>query len=211
MKIEKLVVGAVMTNCYIVYNENSEPDAASGLRECFVVDPGDYASRILQLMDSLKLECKAILLTHGHFDHIYAVDEIREKTGAPVYAGADEAELLGNCEMNVSKRIRKPVEVRADKLLKDGEVIQPAGITVKTIFTPGHTQGCVCYYLRDEGLLLSGDTLFESSIGRTDLPTGNEAEIFKSITSKLLTLPADTKVYPGHGGETTIERESRFF
>lgn len=211
MKIEKLVVGAVMTNCYIVYNENSEPDAASELRECFVVDPGDYASRILQLMDSLKLECKAILLTHGHFDHIYAVNEIREKTGAPVYAGADEAELLGNCEMNVSKRIRKPVEVRADKLLKDGEVIQPAGITVKTIFTPGHTQGCVCYYLRDEGLLMSGDTLFESSIGRTDLPTGNEAEIFKSITSKLLTLPADTKVYPGHGGETTIERESRFF
>lgn len=200
-----------MTNCYVVFDEKSEPNAESGLREGFLVDPGDYASRILQMLDSLKVKCTAILLTHGHFDHISAVNELRDKTGATVYAGSDEAELLGSCELNVSKRIHRPVEVRADILLKNGELFRPAGIPVKVLFTPGHTHGCVCYYLREQGILLSGDTLFEGSLGRTDLPTGNEAEIFTSITNILMKLPGETVVYPGHGGETTIEREGRFY
>lgn len=203
MKIERMPVGAIQTNCYILVNEENS--------EAVVVDPGNCADSIVRRLEELQVSCSVILLTHGHFDHILAVREVSEATGARIWAGADEAALLADSEMNVSMRIHRPVEVHPDRLLRDGERISPAGIGMKVIFTPGHTHGSVCYYIENESVLLSGDTLFESSVGRTDLPTGNETELYMSITGKLFSLPGNTRVLPGHGEATAIERESKFF
>lgn len=206
MRIERVVVGAVQTNCYIIFNEDGPHKG-----EAVVCDPGDYASRIAEKLSSLNVTCSTILITHGHFDHISAVTAVKEKYGAKVFAGRDEAELLGNSELNVSARIHRPVEISADRYLNDGEVFEAAGIKFKTVFTPGHTRGGVCFYIPEGNILLSGDTLFYQSYGRTDLPTGDEAALFSSITNKLMQLPGETKVLPGHGEATTIERERRFF
>lgn len=205
MRIEKVVVGAVQTNCYILFCEDGEHRG-----EAVVTDPGAYESRIMEKLDSLGLTCSVILLTHGHFDHITAVAPLKDRYGAQVFAGRDEAELLSNSEMNVSAKIHRPVEISADRYLSDGEVFEAAGLKIRTIFTPGHTKGSVCYLL-NEKVLLSGDTLFYRGYGRTDLPTGDETALFSSLTNKLMQLPGDTRVFPGHGEATTIECERKFF
>ena len=203
MKIERMTVGPMQVNCYILW----EP----GINKAFVADPGDEPERIAEKLKELGLECQAILLTHGHFDHITGVNGLKELTGAPVYAGRDEEQLLKDADLNISKRIRRPVTIEPDRLLDDGEFVEEAGMSFKTIFTPGHTKGSVCYYFEKEGVVLSGDTLFKSSYGRTDFPTGNEAALFSSITHRLLKLPESTGCYPGHGEATDIASESRYF
>lgn len=203
MDIKVVTVGPVQTNCYLIRKEGSD--------SVIVVDPGDYDDRISQKLDELGVRCELIILTHGHFDHILAVEAMRTKTGAKVFAGEAEKELLADSEMNVSARIRRPVTVIPDRLLKDGEVFEAAGLKLKTIFTPGHTGGSVCYYCREENVLLSGDTLFMMGVGRTDMPTGNSASLHASITERIMTLPDETKVCPGHGEMTTIGNERRFF
>jgi len=203
MKFERLLLGAMQVNCYIVWNPE--------IGNAYVIDPGDDPETVYGRLQDLKINCSAILLTHGHFDHISGVERLKELTGAKVYAGEAEAALLADADLNVSKRIRRPVTVIPDRFINDGEEITNFGMTFKTIATPGHTRGSVCFYFEKEGVLFSGDTLFKSGMGRTDLPTGSEGELYASIIHRLLTLPGDTVCCPGHGEATNIASESKYF
>ncbi len=202
-KLIELTVGMVMTNCYIGYNDDT--------REAFIVDPGDDARRISQAVREQKLNVKAILLTHGHFDHIMAVPELKAEFGVPVYAHEAEEGLLQDTQMNLSAPwVGRALSLSAEQLLKDGEKFELAGFEIQAIHTPGHTAGGVSYYLEAEKVLFSGDTLFRGSYGRVDLPTASGAEIARSINEKLLPLPEETAVYPGHERETTIGSERKY-
>ena len=181
--------------------------------EGFLVDASFSGKLIAEKIKNEGVMLKGILVTHCHYDHIYSVNELREEfaaDGVKVYAGEEEKNNLKNPSFNLIRKHNLPLEgVVADVYLKDGECVDVAGINVKTIFTPGHTCGGVCYHIESENLLFSGDTLFEGSYGRTDLPSGNEAELVRSVTGKLFTLPENTKVFPGHGETTDIGYESR--
>ena len=154
---------------------------------------------------------KAILLTHGHFDHVEAVEGLKNRYDIPVIVGEKEDRLLLDKRMNLSAMFGNPLQVCADKFLSDGEKITVAGFKIQYIHTPGHTPGSGCYYLADNEVLFSGDTLFQASRGRTDFPGGSEAAILNSIKNKLLTLPGDTEVYPGHMEITTIDSEKVYY
>lgn len=199
--IGKMVLGMVETNCYFLYDEDS--------KKAVVVDPAKDG--IYDKLSDNGLTVEAIILTHGHFDHIMGVNELREKSGALVYALQAENNLLKDPKLNASLQIRRTYTVDADRFLNDGQEIELAGITFKVYSTPGHTAGSCCYYVPAKNWLISGDTLFRGSIGRSDLPTGSESEILKSV-NKLLDssdFDEDTKVYPGHGEPSSIgfERE----
>ena len=201
------VVGMVQTNFYYLHREGSSAT--------IVVDPADYGREIYDELTRQGLEIKAIFLSHGHFDHILGVEALKKACGAPVYACAMEKELLLDPDLNSSRDIGRSCRITADHYLIDGEMVTEAGITMKTLFTPGHTEGGCCYYITAEEsggdpILLSGDTLFEESIGRTDLPTGSMHTLAESIRNKLYVLPDNTQVYSGHGGTTTIEHEKKY-
>ena len=203
MKIKRLVVGMIGTNCYIVQNEET--------KECFIVDPGGEATRILSSVKMMGAKVVAILLTHGHHDHIDALAAVRKDTGAPVYACEQEQELLADPEMNLSADFgRNGYGTKADRLVKDGDVLELAGYRVKVIWTPGHTIGSCCFYIEDAGVLFAGDTLFAQSYGRVDLPTGNSRQIVNSVADILLALPDEVQVFPGHMGYTTIGDEKKY-
>ena len=199
--IKTMVLGMVHSNCYIVKKPKSS--------EVIVIDPGDEADVIEKYLQENDLECKGILLTHGHFDHISAACELKGITKASIYSHENELELLGDPQLNASSYMGKEIRVKPDILLKDQEEFQVAGLSWRVIFTPGHTGGGVCYYLPDEGIIFSGDTLFFESIGRTDLPTGNHHELVSSIHNQLMILEEGIEVYPGHGRPTTIGHENR--
>lgn len=193
MDVKRLVVGRVQTNCFLVSNE----------KRCIIVDSGDDFEKIVNYIESHDYEPVAVFLTHGHFDHIMAVNELRDKYGISVYASKAEAELLSDEYLNCSVHFGYRYSTKADVLLKDGQWIDVLGLGVKVIYTPGHTAGSCCYYFKDEKLLFSGDTLFYTSVGRTDLPTGDEKTLLKSL-KMLMELPEDVRVFPGHGPETHI-------
>ena len=151
-----------------------------------------------------------ILLTHGHFDHIMAADEVRKKYNIPIYASEKEETTLLNPRVNLSAFGRGNCTLDADVYLKDLEVVEMAGFSVQMIETPGHTVGSCCYYLKDEGVLFSGDTVFQGSVGRTDFPEGSTAAIVRSLHRLLDALPDETEVYPGHDASTTIGYEKRY-
>lgn len=199
MYINRVMVGMIQTNCYIVGHSDSS--------ECIIVDPGDEAQKIISCANKDGKKIVAILLTHGHFDHIGAVDELRTRCGARVYACEKEKELLKQPELNLSVNINRRMSEKADIYVTEGDVIKEAGIELKVIETPGHTIGGVCYYNEENKVLFSGDTLFEMSVGRTDFPTSSGAGLVKSIREKLFLLPDDVLVYPGHGGATDIGSE----
>lgn len=202
-KLIELTVGMVMTNCYIGYHDDT--------REAFIVDPGDDARRISREVREQKLDVKGILLTHGHFDHIMAVPELKAEFDVPVYAYEAEAALLKDTQMNLSAPwVGRALSLSADRLLADGEKFELAGFEIQAIHTPGHTAGGVSYYLEEEHVLFSGDTLFRGSYGRVDLPTASGADIARSINEKLLPLPEETVVYPGHERGTTIADERKY-
>ena len=138
------------------------------------------------------------------------VNELRDVSGAKVYASEAEESLLLDAHLNVSDQIGRPYTVKADVLLKDGEEVTIDGISFKTLATPGHTKGSCCFYFENAGILVAGDTLFEGSVGRTDLPTGSAGTLNRSIKEKLMNLPDETKVYPGHGDATTISQERMY-
>ena len=201
MQIKSLVLGPIRTNCYFVYDEET--------RKCLLIDPADDAQRIITLLERENLRPAAILLTHGHFDHIGAVNELVNKFRIPVIAGENEADLIADPVLNEAAAVKSDVTVVPDRLAKDGDVIDPGFCRFTVIYTPGHTKGSVCYYSEEEGVLFSGDTLFFESVGRTDLHTGNGDALIRSIKDRLFKLPGNTRVYPGHGPKTSIEYEIR--
>lgn len=200
---EHFVIGPVGTNVYAVYDE--------ALREAVIIDPADRGADIYEAIENAGLSVAGILLTHGHFDHISGVNELRSKSGCRVYASEAERELLSDPKLNESAGMgRQSVSVEADVELKDGEKIELGGMEFTAIATPGHTIGGMCYYLETDKILYCGDTLFQHSVGRTDLPTGSMSLIIRSIQDKLFVLPDDVTCYPGHGPETTIGDEKRY-
>ena len=200
--IRSLTVGMVATNCYLVWNK------ATG--EGVLIDPGDEAERICSAIAEERVKLKAILLTHGHFDHILVAEELKEKYDVPLYASKEEKEMLGSSRWNLSGR-EEGIEITDYIPLEDGESIELLGKEWKVLSTPGHTKGSVCYFVPgDIPYLFSGDTLFYESYGRTDLYGGSEEAIKKSIKEKLFTLPEETLVYPGHDEATTIANEKQY-
>ena len=153
---------------------------------------------------------EAILLTHGHFDHMLAADALRKKYHIPVYVHEKEQHLLGDPKENLSGLWSKPYTMQADKTVKEGDVLHLADFEIHVLATPGHTAGGVCYYIPAEKALFSGDTLFCESYGRYDFPTSSGRELIASVKRLLKELPGDVTVYPGHNDETTIEHEKRY-
>lgn len=203
MKIETFVLGDVRTNCYLLINEET--------KEALVVDPADRADVIVRKLIDEGLTLKAILLTHGHGDHILAVGALKKQFGVKVYAAKAEEALLSDTAQNLSKALFGiEVTVKPDVFLEDGQEFEEAGIRLRMLHTPGHTPGGCCYYQAEEKILFSGDTLFCGSIGRTDFPGGSLSQLVRSVKEKLLVLPEDVKVYPGHEEMTTIGHEKRY-
>lgn len=200
MQTVRIEVGALQTNCYIVYDEYT--------KKGFIIDPGAEAKRICAEIVKYKVDPEAIILTHGHFDHIMAIDDLRDEfDDIPVIACEKEAELLNDPSLNSSERIRKPYSVIPDRTVSDREVFTVSEIKITALATPGHTIGSMCLYVEDSKVLFSGDTLFCGGYGRTDLPTGDMSMLVDSLNNVLALLPKDTTVYPGHGEKTSIGRE----
>jgi glyoxylase-like metal-dependent hydrolase (beta-lactamase superfamily II) len=196
MEVRGFTVGPVQENCFVASNDG----------RAFVVDPGDEADRLIAEVEGLTVE--AILLTHTHFDHVGAVGPLARATGAPVYCPELERQVLANINDYVPWPGFGPFEsYEADHLLSGGEQLQIAGSDIDVIFTPGHSPGHVSFSVPAEQLLFSGDVLFQSSIGRTDLPGGDHARLLQSIAELLEALPDETRVLPGHMGVTTLGAE----
>ena len=197
MIVEKLVPDPRASNCYIVGDEAS--------KEGIIIDPGAGAGQILKRVEDLGLRTKLVVLTHGHGDHTGALAEVKEATGAEVAIHSDDARSL---QMRRSQ-VGMPGQTQPDpdRLLQDGDSLNIGDLSVSVIHTPGHTLGGVCLLV--EGVLFSGDTLFNFGIGRSDLPGGDGRQLMESIYCKLMVLPDDTVVHPGHGGGTTIGTERR--
>ncbi len=202
IKIGRMVLGVCQTNCYFLYREDS--------KECIFVDPADQGGNIYKAMTKNGFKIAAVLLTHGHFDHIWGTKELCELSGAKLYALDAEKELLKDARKNVSSQAGRAYTTDADIYLKDGDELTIADMTFQVIATPGHTAGGCCYYFKEAGFLVSGDTLFQDSVGRTDFPTGSMGTLVRSIKEKLFVLPDETKVYPGHGDNTTIGHEKKY-
>ena len=198
LKIKHMALGQMATNCYIIENGN----------QSLIVDPGAESEKIIQYLNENHLNISAILLTHGHFDHIIGVPEVKRAFHIPVYASETEDAMLADTSINLSCHVPgKQTSFHADVLVHDGDELELLGYKWKVIATPGHTAGSVSYYIPEEEVLLSGDTLFYESYGRTDLATGSSSDIADSLLNKLFVLPEDTMVYPGHGDPTTIGYE----
>lgn len=201
--VEKYQLGMVRTNCYLIYNDET--------KEVIIVDPADNAKMIEQLIEEKKLDVQAILLTHGHFDHILAANELHDTYRVPIMAHENEKQILEDPSLNLSIGMGgEPCIVKADRFLEDDEVLDLLHTKVKVLHTPGHTAGGACYLFLKEKLMFSGDTLFEESVGRTDFPTGSMSTLVHSIKEKLMVLEDDITVYPGHEGETSIGHERNF-
>ena len=198
MRIERIETGPMAVNCYVVY----EP----GMSACAVIDPGADPELILEAIRANDLTVEYILLTHGHFDHIGALRDVKEASGSILCIHESDADMLTNPAKNLSIYIGAPsVQLPPDRYLSEGEHIQFGGITLIVLHTPGHTPGSVCFM--GGGALFTGDTLFAGSVGRTDLPGGEGETLGRSIRDKLLTIEEDAAIYPGHGPATTLIRE----
>ena len=194
-----LAFGQYAANCYVVYDEAS--------KDAIIIDPGSGGDEIGKWVKETGLKVKFIVLTHNHPDHIGALAEVKEATGAKVAIHADDAAVLQRGlrfgPMSASTHPIPP----PDLLIKDGDTLDAGSLHFSVIHTPGHTRGGICLLI--DGVLFSGDTLFNSSVGRSDMPGGNGPQLIQGIFAKLMTLPDETVVLPGHGPETTIGRERR--
>lgn len=202
LKIGRLMLGICQTNCYFVYRE--------GTNDVIFFDPADKGDYIYETLKEKGFQVRGILLTHAHFDHIWGVNRLKELSGAPLYAYEEERVLCEDAVKNVSDQVGRPCTVKPDRYLKDQEKITIAEMTCRVIATPGHTIGSCCYYFEEEGILIAGDTLFQESVGRTDLATGSMGDLTRSVKERLFLLPDETKVYPGHGDSTTIGHEKKY-
>ena len=199
MIVKKLVVGPFASNCYIAGSEFN--------KEGMIIDPGADAEEILKKVKDLGLSIKLIILTHGHIDHIGALKEIKETTGAEVAVHTDEAKSFQGESLSNIFGLSYPSPPPPNQLLKDGDSIDIGDLHFLVLHTPGHSPGGIC--LMGEGVVFTGDTLFNFGIGRFDMPGGNGSQLMNSIHTKLMILPDETVVYPGHGPGTTIGAERR--
>ncbi|HOP07167.1 MAG TPA: MBL fold metallo-hydrolase [candidate division Zixibacteria bacterium] len=200
MELKTLVVGVFQVNCYLYW----DPQTLDGV----IIDPGEEAETIIEQVDKAGFKPKAILLTHGHGDHIAAVGEIKEHFDLPLYLGDGDQTLMANPSENVSALVGFPIVApEADYILTDEQDLNIGSIHFKVLATPGHTRGGVCLLDEKANLIFTGDTLFWGSIGRTDFPGGSYGQLIDSIKRKLLKLPDNIVCYPGHGPETTIGSE----
>ena len=202
MKVDRLVLGEFENNCYIARSSDTASD-------CLIIDTGLDVLPLLKFLEHGKLTPVAVILTHGHIDHIAGVDILREKyPSIQVYIHKLDAGMLTDKTSNLSLMAGNPFTARkADYFLDEGQEIEKAGIKLRIIHTPGHTPGGICLYAEKDNIIFVGDTLFAGSIGRTDFPNGDMRQLVEGIKHKLFKLPEDTIVYPGHGPETTIGRE----
>lgn len=201
VKIYKMMAGIYAANTYIVYDDET--------RDCVLVDCGGDEDVVLRFLEDNHLKLHSILLTHGHADHIAGVPKIKKALNCDVYIHEEDSELLTDAHKNFSVSMAMGrIEFSPDYLFKDRDSLSFGSLTFKVLHTPGHTRGSVCF---DIGIgILSGDTLFKASIGRTDLYGGSEAAIINSIKTRLLIYPEDTEIYPGHGPKTTIGYEKKY-
>lgn len=199
LNIRSLVVSCCQTNCYVV----SDPATSDAL----VIDPGDNAEAICEIVESDRLIVRGIVNTHCHGDHIAANGPVKARYNCPIMIHELDAPGLVDRNINLAALMGYdgPVSPPADRLLKDGDTICMGNVTFRVLHTPGHTAGGICLYT--DGILFAGDTLFSQSIGRTDFPGGSHSQIIESIRRQLLVLPNDTVVYPGHGPNTSIGQE----
>lgn len=203
LRIKTYELGAVSTNCYVVYREGSS--------HALIIDPADRADVILAHCRDLGVQPEAILLTHGHFDHMMAADEIRKQCKVSIYACQKEQKLLEDAKYNLSSAFTGiPYTLSADVWVSDNDKLSFSDMTLQVMETPGHTAGSVCYYLEEEQVLFSGDTLFAGSYGRVDFPSSSMSDMAHSLRQKLFLMDDEIQVYPGHGSKTSIGTEKRY-
>lgn len=203
MKIDTIVVGALQSNCFIVYDEDSH--------DAIVVDPGDEAEKIISLIEDRKLKVSRIVCTHAHFDHVGAVTTLKEKTGAAVMLHKGDLDIYMRADKQGALwgfHIEQPPA--PDMFMLEGDEVAVGRFRLKVLHTPGHSPGGICLY--GEGVILTGDTIFAGSVGRTDFPGGSLTELKRSFAG-IIALPAETRIFPGHGPLTTVknEKENNFF
>ena len=201
MRVEKFVTGIISTNCYLAVNEDT--------KQAVVVDPAAAPARLMDHIREEGLKIEAILLTHGHFDHIMGIDGFLKEYSVPVYVHEDDLKMMEDPQWNQSAIYTAGYTFAGAAPLRDGQTLSLAGYDFQVLHTPGHTPGGCCYYVKSEGVLFSGDTLSQRSVGRTDFEGSSTKDLIRGIREKLMVLPDDTHVYPGHMGETLIGYEKR--
>lgn len=199
MRVEKFVTGIISTNCYLVINEET--------KQTVVIDPAACPKKLLGFIEEEGLKIEAILLTHGHFDHIMGIDGFLGHFEVPVYVHEEDERVMNDPVLNQSSTYTSGYTFSGARYLRDRQTLELAGFVFEVIHTPGHTWGGCCYYVASENVLFSGDTLFQESVGRTDFETSSMSDLMHSVREKLFRLPEETHVYPGHMGETTIGHE----
>ena len=202
MKIDSLILGAYETNSYVLRESETVAD-------CLVIDTGLDIGGLIDFLQEQELNPVAIVLTHGHADHIGGVAALRSRFGdMKVHIHKLDAEMLTEPQANLSAMTGAPFTTEPEDFsLQEQSVINLAGIELLVLHTPGHTPGGICLYSKEDGVAFVGDTLFADSVGRTDFPGGSTSQLISSIREKLFTLPDETKIYPGHGPATTIGHE----
>jgi hydroxyacylglutathione hydrolase len=202
MKIDCLILGLYETNCYILRRDEQ-------VKECLIIDPGLDCEPLVDFLQKHQLNPTTVILTHGHIDHMAGVSALRDNfPDIKIYIHQLDAGMLKEPLSNLSAMTGAAfITAPANFTLQDGDVVEQAGIKLQVLHTPGHTPGGISLYSKEQGIVFSGDALFADSVGRTDFPGGSITQLIQGIKEKLLTLPDETKVYPGHGPETTIARE----